>query len=151
MGELVHATMAATAAIFLFFPIGLSLAFLKATIENLRHSSEPVEVIVGGIVFLLNVGLPAALAVGPVIYNWEKHPLSSIVYATTLVVLFSYQRFSRQMPAQEGAAYKSVDHQSPKTGDQGSDIKPKTQEAGRCPHCGGPQADRVCWSCGRRS
>jgi hypothetical protein len=38
----------------------------------------------------------------------------------------------------------------PQTGNEGSNVAPKAQDSGRCPHCGGRGTDSVCWSCGRR-
>ncbi len=38
----------------------------------------------------------------------------------------------------------------PQTGNEGSNVEPKAEGAGRCPHCGGRGTDGLCWSCGRR-
>lgn len=151
MGDIAHAAMAVVVAFFLYFPIRISLGILKATWADLRRSSEFVPKVVGGIVFLLNVGFPVALAVAPVAYNWEKHPLSSLVYVATLVSLFVFQPRNSAVRVIDGTATPSNKVQSIKNGELGSDSKPKPQQAGRCPHCGGPQSDRVCWSCGKRS
>jgi hypothetical protein len=84
--------MAVVVAAFLFIPLMMSVTFLKVTAEKLRNSSDYTERIVLGIILLLSMGIPVAFAVGPVIYNWQHHPGSSVAYAVTMLTLFAWPR-----------------------------------------------------------
>ena len=102
--------MAAIVGYVMFFPISWGIGILKAMIDELHHSSDPVEWIVRGFVVLLGVGAPFALVLALVINNWEKHPLSAIVYAVTLLCLFSSVKQSQpKKPRADNSNTDSVD------------------------------------------
>ena len=83
--------MAALVACFLYFFVVTVLAVLKGIIDKLSKSTDIIEQAVLSVVFLLNVGIPVAIVVGPMLFNWDKHPLSSVVYGSTFLALFLYR------------------------------------------------------------
>lgn len=59
-----------------------------------------------------------------------------------------FQRINPHMATQ--AAEESNGGLYQQTGKEGSNVEPKAQGVGRCPHCGGRGTGGVCWSCRRR-
>jgi hypothetical protein len=139
-------------ATIMYFPIQIGTAVLRAIFRDLRHSSEIVPRMVSGLVFLLNIGFPAALVVGPVIYNWAEHPLASVAYAATLAFLYSLQLKRTRPRTPTLPVVERLEHTPGRNGvGQTGNTDSGVQEPTRCPSCGGPLSNRVCWSCGRRA
>jgi hypothetical protein len=86
----------------------------------------------------------------------QNYPKFSLEFARLMAPVMNgsieslYQRFNPHMAAQASAPEASNGGGYPQTSKEGSKLEPKTQGAGRCPHCGGRGTDGLCWSCGRR-
>lgn len=144
MGEIARAVIAVMCALVLSPAILFSTTFIKSTFNDVLHAADLLPRAVAAVVLILNVGVPVALVMAPVIYNWDKHPLSSVAYGGTLLFLFLYRSTATSASS------------TPTSGIEGSagehaGTPPTEQDVHRCRHCGGPLSAGVCWSCGRRS
>lgn len=81
----------------------------------------------------------------PIQADWIKKG----IIRPQLIELFA-KRLEERMVTSASAAEESNGGGYSQTGKEGSNVAPKAQGAGRCPHCGGRGTDGVCWSCGRR-
>lgn len=81
----------------------------------------------------------------PIQADWIKKG----IVRPQLIELFA-KRLEERMTAHARAAEESDGGHYRRTGNEGSNVEPKAQGTGRCPHCGGRGTDGVCWSCKRR-